>query len=97
MNCCGELRKSVDHELARQYGAGAGQVTAPRGDAKEREGSGKGGELDGAAGARVRECLGHGFPEDEQDGLRDDYGPDGAVEVAALDAFALCGAADAGE
>ena len=50
-------------------------------------------ELDGVGGAGVGEEL----PEEHEDGLGDGDGPDGAVEVAALGAFAKGGGSDARE
>ncbi len=64
-----------------------------RGEAYEGEGADEDYELDEVGDAGV----GEEFPEEHEDGLADGDGPDGAVEIAALGAFAEGGAAYAGE
>ncbi len=64
-----------------------------RGEAYEGQGGDEDDELGEVGGAGV----GEEFPEQHEDGLGEGDGPDGAVEVAALGAFAESGAAYAGE
>src|SRR5579863_4852665 len=82
-----------DDELAGEDGAGATEAALPGEESHEGKDGDEGDEFDEAGGL----VLGQGSPEDEQHGVCSGDGPDGAVEVAALRAFAFGGDADTRE
>jgi hypothetical protein len=85
---------SVGHgPFARDDFAGAGQVAEAGEVAHDGEQEGVDNEFDDVGGVVARQR----FPQQEEDGLGDGDAPDGAVEVAALGAFALGGFFDAGQ
>src|SRR5271157_2053918 len=86
-----------DHEFSGEDGAGAEEFAAVGQESHEQENRNIDGELDPVGGLDGNCGVGEGFPKDQKDGLGGGDGPDGAVEVAALSAFAFGGRADAGE
>jgi len=88
-----QLRVSRSDELAGYDGAGARQLAARGSHAKSRQDSAEDDELGKAAGVCFRQYT----PEKEQDDVGSGGGPDGAIEVAAFDAFAFGRRTDAGQ
>jgi len=86
-----------DHGVAGENGAGAVEFAAVGQQCHEEQDGDVDGELDPVGGGYGHGCVGQGFPEDEEDGLGDGDGPDGAVEKAALMAFSPGGITDAGQ